>query len=99
MFLLADEKKAKPRLGELSRLRQQELDCTCPVCTVIVSRFPVLLNQIFTHWLRASFGLKGGRMQQVFSAEGNYSGRGRSLVPALGTLSSQLMSMSEIHGL
>lgn len=35
MFPLADEKKAEPRLGELSWFRQRELDYICPVCAAV----------------------------------------------------------------
>lgn len=68
MFLLAGEKKAEARLGELLWFRQQDLNYSCPVCIIVACRFPVLLKQIFAHWLRVSLGLKGGRMQQCFSA-------------------------------
>lgn len=57
----------------------------------------VLLKKIFTSGLRVSFG--PGRENAAVLHWRRLFFRQRGFVPALGTLSSQLMSLSEIHRL
>lgn len=87
------------RLGGLSQFSQLELDCACPVPTVVACRFPAVSTQIFTRWLRASFGLKhGGGLRRENAAVSHCRGK-LFRQRGFGTLSSQLMSLSEIDGL
>lgn len=100
MFLLADEKKAEPMLGELSWFRQQELDCTCPVYAVVALQPSCCSSK--TDFYTLTEGLLWPKQREnaaVFQSRGKLFRQRGVLFLALGTLSSQLLSLSKTDGL